>query len=261
MEGYDETTYGDAFADVYDDWYARISDVPTTIDTLADLARVDAGGDEPVRIVELGVGTGRLAVPLAQGHVGTITVVGVDASPAMLARLSGHDIGRLVEAIEGDMVTGLPDGPFDLAFVAYNTLFNLTGPDEQAACFRAVADRLRPGGRFVVEAFVPDDPPRDGDDVSIRTMTADRVVLSITRQSAVDSTAEGHFVELTEHHGVRLRPWSIRYRTPNQLDELAADAGLELEVRWRDMARTPFSADSDRHVSVYRSPASRPADT
>jgi SAM-dependent methyltransferase len=259
MEGYDETTYGDAFADVYDDWYARVSDVPATIDTLAGLAR--AGADEPARVLELGVGTGRLAVPLAQEYVGTIDVVGVDTSAAMLARLRGHDPDRLVAATEGDMVTGLPDGPFDLVFVAYNTLFNLTRPGEQAACFRSVADRLRPGGRFVVEAFVPDDPPRDGDDISIRTMTADRVILSITRQSAGESTAEGQFVELTEHHGVRLRPWSIRYRTPAELDELATDAGLELETRWQDMARTPFGHDSDRHVSVYRSAAPRPAGT
>lgn len=252
MEGYDETTYGDAFADVYDDWYAGISDVPTAIGTLADLAHTGPDGDVVTRILELGVGTGRLAVPLARAHAGTITVVGVDASAAMLFRLHERDPDGLVEAIEGDMVTDLPDGPFHLAFVAYNTLFNLTGQGEQAACFRAVADRLRPRGRFVIEAFVPDEPPRDGDDVSIRSMTADRVVLSVTRQSAIASTAEGHFVELTERHGVRLRPWSIRYRTPSQLDALAADAGFDLESRWQDMARTPFTTDSERHVSVYR---------
>jgi SAM-dependent methyltransferase len=255
MEGYDETTYGDAFADVYDDWYAGISDIPTTIDTLAELARGGRARDAAVRVLELGVGTGRLAVPLAEAHPGVITVVGVDASRAMLDRLTERDPDRLVETVEGEMVSGLPDGPFDLAFVAYNTLFNLTGGGEQAACFRAVADRLRPGGRFVVEAFVPDDPPRDGDDVSVRSMAADRVVLSITRHSALESTAEGHFVELTERHGVRLRPWSIRYRTPDELDALAEGAGFELERRWQDMARTSFTTDSDRHVSVYRVPA------
>jgi SAM-dependent methyltransferase len=254
MEGYDETTYGDAFADVYDDWYTGISDVPTTIGTLADLAVGGRTRDAAARVLELGVGTGRLAVPLATEHPGVITVVGVDASRAMLDRLDERDPDHLVETVEGDMVSDLPDGPFDLAFIAYNTLFNLTGRGEQAACFRAVADRLRPGGRFVVEAFVPDDPPSDGDDVSIRSMTADRVVLSITRQSALTSTAEGHFVELTERHGVRLRPWSIRYRTPDELDGLADRAGFELENRWQDMARTPFTTDSDRHVSVYHLP-------
>lgn len=253
MDGYDETTYGDAFADVYDEWYTGISDIPTTIATLADLAGVGAGDGRTLRVLELGVGTGRLAVPLARAHIGVIEVVGVDSSPAMLARLGAHDPDGVVEAIEGDMVTGLPDGPFALVFVAYNTLFNLTGPGEQAACFGAVADRLRPGGRFVVEAFVPDDPPRDGDDISIRTMSADRVVLSITRHSASESTAEGQFVEMSDGGGVRLRPWSIRYRSPAELDALATEAGLDVENRWQDMARTPFTTDSDRHVTVYRS--------
>ena len=111
--------------------------------------------------------------------------------------------------------------------------------------------RLAPGGRFVVEAFVPDET-RDGDDVAVRTMTADRVVLSISRHDAAQQRAEGQFVEFTERGGVRLRPWSIRYRTPAQLDALADAAGLVLEARWLDMERRPFGADADRHVAVYR---------
>jgi len=246
MDGYDETTYGEAFADVYDEWYEGISGIDATVGTLLELAGADA-------ILELGVGTGRLAIPLAlAGRPIGVTVTGVDASAAMLTRLSDRDADTLVRAIEGDMIADLPDGPFSLAFVAYNTIFNLTAPGDQAACFLAVASRLGSGGRFVVEAFVPDEPFRTGDDVSIRSMTAERLVLSATRHDAREQRAEGQFVEITEAAGIRLRPWSIRYSTIAQLDEMAAHAGLALERRWASFAREPFTDRSQRHVSVYR---------
>lgn len=246
VDGYDERTYGDAFADVYDTWYADISDIDATVDELLALA-----GEGPV--LELGVGTGRLAVPLAEaGRAAGVRVVGVDTSPAMLARLGERDTARLVHAVEADMVTGLPAGPFQLAFVAYNTLFNLTGDGAQATCFRAVAARLAPQGRFVVEAFVPDDPPPSGDDIAVRTLAADRVVLSVTRHDPTRRTAAGQFVELTEAGGVRLRPWSIRYAAPAELDALAAGAGFTVEHRWEAFGRVPFSDASARHVTVYR---------
>jgi SAM-dependent methyltransferase len=246
MDGYDRRTYGDAFADVYDEWYHGISDVDVTVAALLDLA-----GSGPV--LELGVGTGRLAIPLAVAGAATgLDVVGIDASAAMLDRLAARDPDGRVQAVLGDMLTELPRGPFALVFVAYNTLFNLTGEGAHAACFDAVARRLAPGGRFAVEAFVPDDPPRVGDQVGVRSMTADRVVLSITVHHPERQSAEGQFVEISESGGVRLRPWSIRYATPEQLDRFAAAAGLALEHRWEGFDRAPFDGDSPRHVSVYR---------
>ena len=250
MEGYDRTTYGEAFADVYDDWYADVSDVDATTRTLTELALDGAAPAERIRVLELGVGTGRLALPLATDD--RLQLVGIDSSDAMLAVLRRLDTERRIETVVGDMVDDLPDGPFRLVFVAYNTLFNLTANGEQARCFAAVAERLTPGGRFVVEAFVPHEPPVDGDVVGIRSMTADRVVLSISRQRADTQMAEGQFVELTEAGGVRLRPWSIRYATLQQLDAYADDAGLVVESRWADMAQTPHGPDHDRHVTVYR---------
>lgn len=248
VEGYDDTTYGRAFADVYDDWYARISDIDTTIDDLLDLA---AGGP----VLELGVGTGRIAVPLA-ARAPDVRVVGIDTSDDMLDRLSArlrHDgLDGAIEVRRGDMVDDLPPGPFSLVFVAYNTIFNLTTADRQRACFAAVAERLVPGGRFVVEAFVPDDPPRDGDRVEIRTLAADRVVLSVSRHDATAQRAEGQFVELTETGGVRLRPWSIRYASPSELDDMAAAAGFAVEHRWESFGRTEWAPDRPRHVTVYR---------
>ncbi len=252
MKGYDDTTYGSAFADVYDDWYRDISDIESTVAELSSLA-----GDG--RVLELGIGTGRLAIPLARRlDVGDPAdhgrVVGVDSSDSMLDRLRANDPDGMVTAVCGDMVTGLPDGPFTLAFIAYNTLFNLQTIEQQAACFDAVAARLGPGGRFAIEVFVPDDPPRQGDDVSVHTLETDRVVLSISRHDAEHQSAEGQFVEFTEAGGVRLRPWAIRYATPRQLDEMAGAAGMALEHRWESFGRTPFDDDSARHVSIYRLP-------
>lgn len=246
MEGYDATTYGSAFADVYDEWYAGISDVPATVDLLRELA--DGGP-----VLELAVGTGRLAVPLAGAGV---AVTGIDASAEMLARLAERDPAGRVTPVLGDMVDDLPSGPFALVFVAYNSLFNLTGDGQQAACFAAVAERLAPGGRFLVEAFVPETPFRDGDAVDVRTLSADRVVLSITRSDAAAQSALGQFVEFAGSPGepatVTLRPWAIRYATPAQLDAYAAAAGFALEHRWEHVGKAAFTAESPRHVSVYR---------
>jgi SAM-dependent methyltransferase len=246
MDGYDDSTYGDAFADVYDDWYSDISDVDTTVTTLVELA---AGG----AVLELGVGTGRLAVPLAiAGRDHGITVTGIDSSAAMLARLAERDPDGLVAHIRGSMVDDLPPGPFGLVVVAYNTLFNLRTRELQSQCFGAVADALGPRGRFVVEAFVPDDANHGGNDVSVRTLAADRVVLSVSMQRPDVQIAEGQFVEFTEAGGVRLRPWSIRYTGIAELDEMAEAAGMALEDRWISFAKEPFESSAGRHVTVYR---------
>jgi SAM-dependent methyltransferase len=249
MEGYDHRSYGDGFADVYDDWYAGVSDVAATVDRMVGLAGRGA------RVLELGVGTGRLAVPMAAAG---LRVVGVDSSPAMLERLAAREGGDAVDVVCGDMVDDLPDGPFDAALVAYNTIFNLLEADAQQRCFDAVAARLVPGGVFVVETFVPDVDQHAATptDVAVRSLTVDRVVLSVTVNDADDQRSEGQFVEFTESGGVRLRPWAIRWATPEQLDAMADAAGLRLADRWADMAGTPFDDQSVAHVSAYRRPES-----
>ncbi len=150
-------------------------------------------------------------------------------------------------------VTGidLPDGPFDAVLVAYNTIFNLLDADRQRACFAAVAERLVPGGRFVVEAFVPDDEVIHGAEVGVRSMGVDHVVLSVSRHQPDSQRADGQFVEITEAGGVRLRPWSIRWATPAELDEMASAAGFTCEHRWADMTTAPFGDESPGHVTVY----------
>lgn len=248
MRGFGPATYGDAFADVYDDWYADVSDVAATVASLRELA---GGG----AVLELGVGTGRLAIPLA---VAGVEVHGIDASEAMLDRLRAKPGSEGITLTAGDMAANLPAGPFALVVCAYNTFFNLGSAEAQAKCFAAVASCLAPGGRFALEVFVPDEPPRSGTSVGVRDLTADRVVLSVARYDASAQDAHGQFVELTEAGGVRLRPWAIHWSTPAQLDAMAADAGFTLESRSGGWSGEAFTVDCDEHVSIYRVPPGRP---
>jgi SAM-dependent methyltransferase len=243
VEGYGPGSYGDAFADVYDDWYENVSDADATVECLTQLAGRG-------RVLELGVGTGRLALPLASRGV---AVVGIDASAAMLARLQGKPGAERIDVRLGDMAEELPDGPFAVVFAAFNTLFNLPTARAQRRCFVLVADRLSPDGCFAVEAFVPDETAYPaGDRIEVRSLASDHVVLSVSRLRPDEQRAEGQFVELSEAAGIRLRPWSIRYAAASELDEMAAAAGLTLDARWADWRQTPFTAESPHHVSLYR---------
>jgi SAM-dependent methyltransferase len=242
MRGYHDQSYGDGFADVYDDWYADISDVDATT---AALVRLADGG----RVLELGIGTGRLALPLARAGV---EVHGVDSSDAMLARLAAKDDAERLHVVTGDMVDDLPDGPFSLVFVAYNTFFGLLTAERQQECFHQVASRLSPHGCFAIEAFVPEIEGDATSSVSVRSIHADRVVLNVNTADPVHQRAEGHYIDITESGGVKLRPWSIRWATPVQLDGMAHLAHLHLEARWAAFDGAPFGSESTRHVSVYR---------
>ncbi len=247
MEGYGPSSYGDRFADVYDDWYRGLSDVDATVDALLDLAGRGS-------VLELGVGTGRLAIPLAvAGAHRDITVCGIDSSAAMLDVMRAKPGADLVDVHLGDMVDEMPDGPFEMVFVAYNTLFNLADRDRQAGCFRAVADRLAPGGRFVVEAFVPDDPPRDGAAVTVRSMTADRVVLSVSIHDPARAARRGA-VRRAHRDGaasVSDRGRSATHHLPSWTRWPRA-AGLQLEHRWSGFGDRDFRDGDERHVSVWR---------
>lgn len=252
MQGYRAASYGDGFADVYDEWYPSDEASEAIVAALVALA-----GPGPV--LELGAGTGRLCLPLAQRG---LAVVGLDASPAMLARLAeksgatGAMGTAAMVAVLGDMADFdvSAHGPFRLVFCAFNTLFNLASRQAQAACFRRVAAHLDPGeGRFALECFVPGDPPPDiHDAIEVRTLATDRVVLRISRQDPATQTVSGQHVELTEAGGVRLRPWHLRYAGPAELDELATAAGLCVESRWSDWSGSPFAEDCTQHVTIYR---------
>ncbi|MDQ1425589.1 MAG: hypothetical protein QOD72_3087 [Acidimicrobiaceae bacterium] len=242
MEGYGPASYGDAMADVYDEWYGELPQRAAAVECLVKLA-------EDGTALELGVGTGRLALPLAARGV---PVVGVDASAPMIERLRAKPGGDSVVAIVADMAAPLPAGPFSLVFAAVNTFFLLDTERAQADCFASVATRLTPGGRLAIEAFVPDAGDEPTDHVAVRDLAIDRVVLEVSRSDPTGQMAEGQYVELTERGGVRLRPWRIRWATPTQLDGYAVAAGLQLESRWASWDGAPFTTDSTHHVSVWR---------
>jgi SAM-dependent methyltransferase len=247
--GFDATTYGERFADVYDDWYADITDVVACTTTLARLA-----GSRPV--LELGVGTGRLAIPLAERG---IEVVGVDSSPAMLVKLAAKPGSDRVEAVLGDMADPpVGDRRFGLVFVAFNTFFNLTSGDEQQRCLDGVAGLLDDGAQFVLEAFAPPDD-QDGSDRTVvpTRLTTDRVVLTATIHDRPAQTITGQHIDITEA-GTTLRPWKIRYASPDQLDVMAEKAGLALVDRWAGWSGEPFGPDSPAHVSVYTRASGHP---
>jgi SAM-dependent methyltransferase len=248
MEGYDSAQYGRSFADVYDGWYRDVSDVEATVHRVAVLAARRGGG----RVLELGVGTGRIALPLAARG---LHVTGIDASPDMLERLRAKPDAEQLDLVLGDMAELAVTGPFAAAFVAFNTFFNLTTREAQQACLHRVHDVLTPGGWFVLEAFVPPVDEIDASGVSARTVELDRVVLTAARRDAATQTISGQHIEITEH-GVRLRPWVVRYATPAELDAMAATAGLRLVERHGDWHGAPFHDASENHVSVYRRPPS-----
>lgn len=242
MEGYTAWTYGEGFADVYDAWYADSLDTEPAVERMATLS-----GSRP--LLELGVGTGRLAHPLSERGV---KVVGIDASRSMLDRLSSRTTTRAVATVQADMAA-LPFAARSFATVlaAYNVLFNLPDLDAQRACIADVRRVLVDGGAFVVEAFALDDVHEVRSGIDVREVLLDRVVLTASKLDPEAQTIAGQHIEISEA-GIRMRPWFLHYLRTDQLDDLAAEVGLTLESRWDAWDGTPFSDESARHVSVYR---------
>lgn len=246
--GQRDETYGHAFADVYDDWYADVTNVDETVDTLVRLA---GGGD----LLELGVGTGRIAVPLASRLGGRARVVGIDESDEMLdiwrAKLASRpDAAMRSDVVQGDMSAPLPRGPFAVVFCTFNTFFNLPDHASQRACLRNAAAVLAPGGAIALEfaVFPEDDHAVMGEFVEERRRPDGTLVVSTTVIDPDEHTVTGRFTDGDGHD----RPWRIRYVTPRLLAEMAHDAGLVVADRWEDFGRRPFLATSARQVCILR---------
>jgi SAM-dependent methyltransferase len=204
-------------------------------------------GDGPA--LELGIGTGRIALPLSQRGV---KVHGLDLSPAMVARLRGKSGADEIEVTLGDFATTRVPGTFRLVYLVYNTLSNLTTQDEQVRCFQNAATHLQPGGSFVVELFVPALqrlPPGE-------TVRAFQVTPTRLGFDEIDVATQ----RLVSHHYLvadgQLETFSIpfRYAWPSELDLMAQLAGLTLRERWGSWAREPFTRHSTAHVSVWEKP-------
>jgi SAM-dependent methyltransferase len=223
MDGYDASTYGDRISEVYDDWYLPQLDPEDAVELLSGF--VGTG-----RALELGIGTGRIALPLAQRG---IDVSGIDASATIVAKLRAKPGGEALRVSIGNFADVDVDGTFSVIYSAFNTFFSLQDQDEQVRCFRNIADHLETGARFVMEAFVPDPELYGPTKATTTTATVglDHVVLDAFRLDPLTQVVEGHHVLLTEA-GVKLIPVRIRYCWPSELDLMAQLAGLFLEDRF-----------------------------
>ena len=245
IKGYTAATYGDSFADVYDDWYSDLEDHDFVANIVRDLP------PHPVRILELGVGTGRLVQQLIDLRSGIAdSIVGVDSSQAMLDKASERDFSENVILSVADFAQSLPIGTFDVIFIGYNTLFNL--PDESAvrACMQLVVERLAENGHFYFDVV----RPVGNDNLvhrRIRSSSADDVVLSVSQHHPTMQRITGQFIHFMRSNGVRIRPYSVKYFSPDQLDNMAHDCGLRLVTRTEDGDGTLFTVDSPRHISKY----------
>lgn len=246
VKGYDpRMTFGPEEAARYDEGHVR-GDEETAAEFLAALAR---GG----RALELAIGTGRIALPLAARGV---AVEGVDFSEAMVARLRAKPGGEQIPVTIGDFSEAPARGPFRLVYVVFNTLFNLLTQEAQVRCFENAAARLEPGGAFVVEAFVPAWLHRleDAQYVAAEAVDVARVVLDVGRHDPVAQTLDESHVVLSAQ-GTRVTPIVCRYAWPAELDLMARIAGLRLRERWGGWSREPFTADSRNCVSVWEKAA------
>ncbi len=213
--------------------------VERTVDVLAELA---GGG----AALELGIGTGRIALPLSRRGV---PVDGIELSEPMIAQLRAQPGGPTIRVALGDFATTTVDGPFDLVYLLRNTITNLTTQDEQVACFRNAARHLRPGGIFLIENYVPQlrrIPP--GEQRVVFTATPSHIGVDeydFLRQIDVSRhwwTFEGELVTYSSPH---------RYVWPSELDLMARLAGLRRRERWSDWDRAPFTAESSDHISTW----------
>jgi SAM-dependent methyltransferase len=217
--------------------------VDPAVGLLAELA-----GDG--RALELGIGTGRIALPLARRG---IPVHGIDLSRAMVARLRDKPGGDAIGVTIGDFATTAVEGRFSVAYLVFNTIMNLTTQEAQVACFRNVAAHLEPGGCFVIEVGVPELrklPP--GQTVVPFYVSPERWAFDVydTATQAMSS----NYVKVTGGEGEH-RSIPFRYVWPAELDLMAQLAGMRLRERWAGWTREPFTSDSEQHVSIWEKPA------
>ena len=240
MNFYADETYGERMAGVYDEWFTEYD--PLAIEALTELAQNG-------RALELGIGTGRIALPLSERNV---EVHGIDAAPAMISRLQSKPGSERITVTQGSFADVAVDGEFALVYVVFNTLFALPTQEQQVLCFRNVAAHLSPGGCFVIEAFVPNPARFTGGQVNWATrVTEDLVELDVGRHDQATQQVISQKVVINDGK-VRLYPVQIRYAWPSELDLMAQLAGLRLRERWSSWRRDSFTSESGKHISIYQ---------
>jgi len=245
MENYEPSmSYGEETAEIYD----AEPDAGQREETEASVSFLESlSGGGPA--LELAIGTGRVALPLAARGV---RVDGIDFSPSMVAKLRAKPGGDQLAVTIGNFADVPVQGSYRLIFLVFNTLFNLLTQDEQVRCFENVAAHLTDDGAFVVEAFVPTFLTRLRDDqyVNAEALAVNEVWLDVGRHDPVTQRLEESHVVLSRE-GVRVYPIITRYAWPSELDLMARTAGLRLKERWGGWNRESFTSTSSRHVSVY----------
>jgi SAM-dependent methyltransferase len=241
---YTPATYGDRIAEIYDERYHEgfREDTEKAVAFLRSLA-----GEGPA--LELGIGTGRVALPLAASGV---EVHGIDASQSMVEKLRSKPGGDAIPVVIGDFGDFTIDQRFSLVYVVFNTFFGLLTQDEQVSCFAPVARHLRPDGSFAMQAFVPDVTRFDAHNqrVSAESVAVGRIALETSIHDPFAQRTDTQYV-VVEDGAVRLYPVRIRYAYPSELDLMARLAGMRLRERWADWERTPFPSPRWTHVSVW----------
>ncbi len=242
---FEPDTFGRLYADLYDGRHDP-GTTEASVALISDLAGPDA------RILELAIGTGRMALPLAaKGH----HIEGIDGSPDMVTQMRAKPGGEAIPVTIGDMADVGRDGPFEVAFLVFNTLFNLTSQEAQVRLFQNLGTRLKPGGRFLVETFIPDFSAfSDHQRMTTRQVEMEMLDFEAIHHDPISQTLRMQRVRMTPE-GNTLSPLVLRYATPPEIDLMAQLGGLRLTDRWSDWDRSPFTADSKMHISVYEKPA------
>jgi SAM-dependent methyltransferase len=243
VKKYGTKTFGELNAERYDAMYgdSMTTETRDSVDTLADLA-----GDGTV--LELAIGTGRVALPLAARG---LSVHGIEASEAMAAKLREKPGGSAIQVVIGDMSEIRLDDTFDLIYLVFNTIFNLTTQEAQVRCFKNAAHHLNAGGVFVVETVVPDlSEFVDGQRMKGSWAKFDSARFEIAIHDQVAQTVSFQRIVISED-GTRMTPHFMRYAWPSELDLMAQLAGLERRERWAWWDRSPFTANSKSHVTLY----------
>ncbi|MFD5795344.1 class I SAM-dependent DNA methyltransferase [Streptomyces diastatochromogenes] len=238
----DDGYFGESVATTYDESTTEMFD-PEVVEPAVDLLAELAGGG---RALELGIGTGRIALPLTRRGV---EVHGIELSRAMVERMRAKPGGDAIGVSIGDFAATKVDGTFSVAYLVYNTIMNLTSQDAQVECFRNAADHLEPGGCFVVEVMVPDlrRLPPGQDAVPFRV---DEGRLGFDLYDVATQSMSSHHVEVVDGRGSYLSV-PFRYVWPAELDLMARLAGLRLRERWAGWTREAFTGESRQHVSVW----------
>jgi SAM-dependent methyltransferase len=219
----------------------QLEAIRATVDVLVDLAGEGSA-------LEFAIGTGRIGLPLAERGV---PVTGLENSPAMAARLREKDPAGRVPVTIGDMATARVAGSFQLVYLVFNTIGNLTTQDRQVDCFANAAAHLRPGGLFLIENTVPDLrrlPP--GEDARVFAHAPGYVGYDRYTDLVAQQAVSHHFVARGDSVREATTPW--RFVWPSELDLMARLAGMELHARWADWDRSPFTGESTKHISVWR---------